>query len=109
MTPTTPTTKRWFTLRRIESDSSQLSYEEGAGTVLNKSTARTFEFQIHECDAQGYRGLCGQFAETDKGFADAAATFADLLRDYKILAPPTCVLTGADGENPDDCTTHEHE
>lgn len=23
--------------------------------------------------------------------------------------PPTCVLTGQDGENPDDCTTHEHE
>ena len=24
-------------------------------------------------------------------------------------APPTCILTGAEGENPDDCTTHEHE
>lgn len=23
--------------------------------------------------------------------------------------PPTCILTGADGENPDDCTTHDHE
>lgn len=22
---------------------------------------------------------------------------------------PTCILTNADGENPDDCTTHEHE
>jgi hypothetical protein len=24
-------------------------------------------------------------------------------------SPPTCILTGADGENPDDCTTHDHE
>jgi hypothetical protein len=24
-------------------------------------------------------------------------------------SPPTCVLTGAPGENPDDCTTHNHE
>ena len=23
--------------------------------------------------------------------------------------PPTCILTGAPGEDPDDCTTHEHE
>jgi hypothetical protein len=23
--------------------------------------------------------------------------------------PPTCILTGAPGENPDDCTTHDHE
>jgi len=23
--------------------------------------------------------------------------------------PPTCILTGADGESADDCTTHEHE
>lgn len=23
--------------------------------------------------------------------------------------PRTCILTGEDGENPDDCTTHEHE
>ena len=23
--------------------------------------------------------------------------------------PDTCILTGADGENPDDCTTHDHE
>lgn len=23
--------------------------------------------------------------------------------------PETCILTGAQGENPDDCTTHEHE
>ena len=23
--------------------------------------------------------------------------------------PGTCVLTGEDGENPDDCTTHEHD
>lgn len=22
--------------------------------------------------------------------------------------PRTCILTGAEGENPDDCTTHEH-
>jgi hypothetical protein len=22
--------------------------------------------------------------------------------------PPTCILTGAEGENPDDCTTHDH-
>lgn len=26
-----------------------------------------------------------------------------------LYSPPTCVLTGAPGENPDDCTTHEHE
>jgi hypothetical protein len=25
------------------------------------------------------------------------------------MTPETCILTGADGENPDDCTTHEHE
>jgi hypothetical protein len=24
-------------------------------------------------------------------------------------APPTCILTGKPGEDPDDCTTHEHE
>ena len=23
--------------------------------------------------------------------------------------PPTCILTGAEGENNDDCATHEHE
>lgn len=23
--------------------------------------------------------------------------------------PPVCILTGADGENADDCTTHDHE
>ncbi len=23
--------------------------------------------------------------------------------------PQTCILTGAPGENPDDCTTHDHE
>lgn len=26
-----------------------------------------------------------------------------------MVVPPPCVLTGADGENPDDCTTHDHE
>ena len=25
------------------------------------------------------------------------------------LEDVTCLITGADGENPDDCTTHEHE
>lgn len=24
-------------------------------------------------------------------------------------SPPTCILTGAAGENPEDCTTHDHE
>ena len=23
--------------------------------------------------------------------------------------PRTCILTGAEGENPEDCTTHDHE
>ncbi len=26
-----------------------------------------------------------------------------------MVAPRTCILIGADGENADDCTTHEHE
>jgi hypothetical protein len=35
----------------------------------------------------------------------AAAARGDGREDY----PPTCVLTGAAGENPEDCTTHGHE
>jgi hypothetical protein len=28
--------------------------------------------------------------------------------DEPVGEPGSCVLTGAPGENPDDCTTHEH-
>ena len=35
----------------------------------------------------------------------AAADRGDGREDY----PPACILTGAAGENPDDCTTHSHE
>lgn len=78
-------TKRWFTLRRVESDSSRLSYEEGVGTVLTVSAERTFEFQIHECDDAGHRGLCGQWADTDEGYANALLFFLDCLTTYRLL------------------------
>lgn len=48
-----------------------------------------------------------------------SAAKAEVLRNERILRnngpkpgseqPPTCILTGADGENADDCTTHDHE
>lgn len=38
-----------------------------------------------------------------------AQTAEDIMNQWTDDHPPTCILTGADGENPDDCTTHEHE
>lgn len=40
------------------------------------------------------------------GFEFGCAFFKRLARDPQKT---TCILTGAEGENPDDCTTHEHE
>jgi hypothetical protein len=36
------------------------------------------------------------------------ATYGDLPVQDVYASVTVCVLTGADGENPDDCTTHEH-
>lgn len=42
--------------------------------------------------------------EQARADADDAA-----LRLAEAAEPPVCILTGAEGENPDDCTTHDHE
>ena len=51
----------YYTLCHTESDTSRLDYQPGVGTILDKSLPRDFEFQVHERDASGYRGCCGQY------------------------------------------------
>lgn len=55
--------------------------------------------------------------EGDGGYMDVSLTVRVMGGDDRIKPttyggteePPTCILAGAEGENPDDCTTHEHE
>jgi len=50
-----------YAVKRVESDTSQLTYEEGNGTVLDPSLPRTFEYRVYEIDfGSGYMGLSGQ-------------------------------------------------
>ena len=49
----------------------------------------------------------GFMAGYDFGFVEGYKE-ADTLEPLEIV-PAICILTGEEGENPDDCTTHEHE
>lgn len=51
----------FYTLHFVESDTSRLDLVPGVGTVLDKSLAREWEFQIIERDANGYVGHCASF------------------------------------------------
>lgn len=44
-----------------------------------------------------------------KGKRTGGKPFISLALCQQSLEPLTCILTGTDGENSDDCTTHDHE
>lgn len=62
----------YYTLHCVESDSSRLRYEEGSGTILDKSMPRTFAYIIYERDAKGYCADAGSFASNQAAAWDNA-------------------------------------
>lgn len=64
---------------------------------------------LDEYDDEAPNASTPGFGEPDGTEGQDRESYTDTQDRDEYTVPPTCILTGEDGENPDDCTTHDHE
>lgn len=84
----------------------------------DEQNKRWIESEVRQMGGIGYlRQKRSEHGGTRAAYDDAIRALDEVLPDSEVpkfmqaglVEPSTCVLTGADGENDEDCTTHDHE
>lgn len=79
--------------------------EDPPGRGAQETGAAAEGGMTRDRNSRGYCATCQDPRHDTCGNSADCPCCRDSRRDY----PPTCILTGQPGEDPDDCTTHRHE